>query len=95
MGYKKIVCMVTGSVNKFKAALEAAHIANENQGNLIYVYAVDGAFLRSGLKGKMDREITEKEEALERLGHSSLNLAEEIAVAKTYSPEKFSRRDRY
>jgi hypothetical protein len=64
MGYKRIVCLLTGSNNSLKAALEAAHVAGENRGNLIYVYAWDGTFLRSGMAGETSRELTEKEEAL-------------------------------
>jgi nucleotide-binding universal stress UspA family protein len=48
MGYKTIVCGVTGSLHSQKAALEAAIMAVKSQAELIYVYVVDVSFLKRG-----------------------------------------------
>jgi nucleotide-binding universal stress UspA family protein len=92
MDYKKIVCGVTGSINSLKAALEAAHIAERSAASLTYVYAVDSAFLKSGLAVDLDRELVEKEESLERLGGHVLDYAGELATAQGVVPRKTLKR---
>jgi nucleotide-binding universal stress UspA family protein len=86
MGYKKIVCGVTGSEHGQKAALEAARLAKENHADLVYVYAVDLEFLRGGV-AHLDAE-----DSLEHIGTTILEMAEEVAVSEGVTPKKILRR---
>ena len=86
MGYKKIVCGVTGSEHGQKAALEAARLAKENHADLVYVYAVDLEFLRGGVAH------LGAEDSLEHIGATILEMAEEVAVSQGVTPKKIVRR---
>ena len=55
MAYKKIVCGVTASAHSQKAALEAAKLAKQHGAALVYVYAMDLAFLKGGKWGVCHR----------------------------------------
>lgn len=84
MGYKSIVCGVTGSEHAKKAALEAAALAKASEADLTYVYAVDLTFLRGGRTGSAtSREV---EQSLENLGRHILHVAEEIASLQGVIP---------
>lgn len=86
MGYKSIVCGVTGSEHAKKAALEAAVLAKESGAELTYVYAVDLTFLKGGKTGSAtSREV---EQSLENLGRHILDFAEQIASAQDVTPGK-------
>jgi len=70
MGYKTIVCGVTGSLHSQKAALEAAIIASRAQTRLIYVYVVDVSFLRRGSSLISSGAVAD---SLHRIGEQFLN----------------------
>ena len=88
MGYRSIVCGVTGSTHAQKAALEAAILAKENNAGLTYVYAVDVDFL-SGLAVQLSSSFAE--ESLVHLGSHILELAEAFAKAQGVTPKKVVR----
>lgn len=88
MGFKSIVCGVTGSAHAQKAALEAAVLAKQNNAKLTYVYAVDTGFLKSSFGG-MSTSIAQ--EGLERLGSQILEFAEQLAKANHITPKKVVR----
>lgn len=90
MGYTSIVCGVTGSPHGQKAALEAARLAKENNAKLVYVYAVDISFLKTGVSLELSH--TFAEESLERLGGHILDHAERIALSQGVSPRKVIRK---
>jgi nucleotide-binding universal stress UspA family protein len=90
MGYKKIVCGVTGSAHAQKAALEAAVIAKENSAELIYVYAVDSKFARGGIAVEVSHTFID--ESLEKLGGHILDHAAEIARTQGITPKKVLKR---
>lgn len=85
MGYKTIVCGVTGSEPSQKAALEAARLAKENQADLIYVYVVDVTFLK-GITVELTPDFAQK--TLEHLGGHFLERAETISLAEGVIPKK-------
>ncbi|MEJ5375237.1 MAG: universal stress protein [bacterium] len=76
MGYKKIVCAVTGSEASERAALEAAFLARESQAPLVFLYAVDASFVH-GMTVEVRPEFAEK--SLEHMGRQILERMEEIA----------------
>ncbi|MEN6439551.1 MAG: universal stress protein [Syntrophobacter sp.] len=82
MGYRSIVCGVTGSEHARKAALEAAGLARANNANLTYVYAVDLEFLRGGRAGHG------VEGTLETLGRKILDEVEQLAWEQQVNPRK-------
>jgi nucleotide-binding universal stress UspA family protein len=86
MGYRSIVCGVTGSEHAKKAALEAACLAKESGADLTYVYAVDLAFLKGGRTGSVTTRGVE--ESLESLGHHFLDAAELIASGQGVTGRK-------
>jgi nucleotide-binding universal stress UspA family protein len=86
MGYKSIVCGVTGSEHAKKAALEAAILAKANEADLTYVYAVDLTFLKGGKTGLATTQGVE--ESLENLGRHILDAAKEIAWTQGVSPRE-------
>jgi nucleotide-binding universal stress UspA family protein len=88
MGYRKIVCGVTASAHSQKAALEAARLAKEN-GELIYVYAVDLTFLASGNTGSLSTDVVRK--SLENLGGQIVEMAEKIAASQGMESKKVLR----
>ncbi|MFP5213756.1 MAG: universal stress protein [Acidobacteriota bacterium] len=90
MGYKKIVCGVTGSAHAQKAALEAARLAKENCAELVYVYAVDSTFARGGMAVELSHEYVD--ESLERLGGYILDHASELARTQGVVPKKVVKR---
>ncbi len=76
MGYKKIVCAVTGSEVSERAALEAAFLARESEASLVFLYAVDASFVH-GMTVEVRPEFAEK--SLEHMGCQILERMEEIA----------------
>ncbi len=76
MGYKKIVCAVTGSEVSERAAREAAFLARESGASLIFLYAVDASFLQ-GMTVELRPEFAEK--SLEHMGGHILERMEELA----------------
>ena len=89
MGYKTIVCGVTGSLHSQKAALEAAVMASQSHAELIYVYVVDVSFLRRG-SGSITSGVVA--DSLDKLGAQFLNVAEEIAKTQGVVPKKILRK---
>jgi nucleotide-binding universal stress UspA family protein len=87
MGVANIVCGVTGSTHAQKAALEAALLAKKESAGLIYVYAVDVAFLKGGVA-----DTGAVEASLVRLGGQIVDLAEQIALAHGVRPKKIVRK---
>lgn len=55
MGYKTIICGVTGFLHSQKAALEAAILAGQSHAELIYVYIVDVSFLGAAAPSHPER----------------------------------------
>jgi nucleotide-binding universal stress UspA family protein len=90
MAYSTIVCGVTASAHAQKAALEAAIMAKDNNAKLVYVYAVDSTFLRSGISMYLTSQCIE--ESLERIGAQILELAEQIALTQGVTPRKVIQR---
>lgn len=88
MEFKKIVCGVTGSPGSEKAALAAAELARDNHAELVYLYAVDLAFL-GGLTVELRPEYAEKSRA--HLGQHILDDAEQAALALGVKPVKALR----
>ncbi len=84
MGYKSIVCGVTGSSHAQKAAFEAASMARENNAKLTYVYAVDMGFLRTGIAVELSTDSAE--ESMVRLGEHIVAMAAELAASQGVSP---------
>jgi nucleotide-binding universal stress UspA family protein len=89
MGYKTIVCGVTGSLHSQKAALEAAVMASQSHAELIYVYVVDVSFLRRGSGSITSGAVAD---SLDKLGAQFLNVAEEIAKTQGVVPKKILRK---
>jgi nucleotide-binding universal stress UspA family protein len=87
MGVTNIVCGVTASTHAQKAALEAALLAKKESAGLIYVYAVDVAFLKGGIA-----DTGAVEASLMRLGGQIVDLAEQIALAHGVQPKKIVRK---
>jgi len=85
MGYRTIVCGVTGSLHSQKAALEAAVTAAESNAVLIYVYAVDVSFLSMG-SGFVSSDVVA--DSLDRLGERFLDFAEELAKTQGVTARK-------
>jgi len=92
MGNRKIVCGVTASAHSQKAALEAARLAREEKAELVYVYAVDTAFLEKGSTGSLTQDVVAK--SLETLGKHILDHASRLAAAQGVSPKSVLRRGR-
>lgn len=90
MGYKCIVCGVTGSESAQKAALEAAVLARKNSAKLIYVYAVDASFLGKSLMAEVSQ--THVEDSLVNLGDHILDHAEALVRHLGVLPEKIIRK---
>ncbi|HOV87602.1 MAG TPA: universal stress protein [Syntrophobacteraceae bacterium] len=90
MAYKTIVCGVTGSIPSRRAALEAAVLAGEAQADLVYVYAVDVEFLKTGKAVQLGSEFAE--ESLAHLGGHMLDFADEIAPSQGVTPKKVVRK---
>ncbi len=90
MGYKTIVCGVTGSSHAQKAALEAAVLAKRENANLVYVYAADSSFMAGGMSVELSHEYVD--ESLMRLGGYILDVAEGIASAQGVTPKKIVRK---
>jgi len=90
MGYKCIVCGVTGSESAHKAALEAAALARKDSAKLIYVYAVDASFLGRSLMAEMSQ--AHVEDSLVNLGNHILDHAEELAGHLGVIPEKIVKK---
>jgi nucleotide-binding universal stress UspA family protein len=90
MGYKTIVCGVTASNHAQKAALEAAIFAKRDNATLVYVYAVDVTFLRTGISMGLPHSAVEQ--SLERLGGQILDHAAEIAATQGVAPKKVLKR---
>jgi nucleotide-binding universal stress UspA family protein len=90
MGYRKIVCGVTGSAHGQKAALEAARLAKENSAGLVYVYAVDLDFMRGGMTMELTHH--DAEDSLVRIGTTILEQAEEVAMTHGVTPKKIVRK---
>ena len=86
MGYKCIVCGVTGSAHSQKAALEAGALAKKDNAKLIYVYAVDASFLDSSLMAKASH--SHVEDALMNLGNHILDHAEDLIRPLGVRPKK-------
>jgi nucleotide-binding universal stress UspA family protein len=86
MGYKSIVCAVTGSEPGKKAAMRAATIAKADGADLTYVYAVDLTFLRGGRTGLATSHQVEL--SLEDLGRHILDSVEEIARTQGVAARK-------
>jgi nucleotide-binding universal stress UspA family protein len=86
MGYKSIVCGVTGSEHAKKAALEAAILAKADKADLTYVYAVDLAFLKGGKTGSATTQGVEQ--SLENVGRLILDGVEQIAWIQAVNPRK-------
>ena len=89
MGYKTIVCGVTGSLHSQKAALEAAVLASESQARLVYVYVVDVSFLRRGSGFITSGAVAD---SMDRLGEQFLDFAEELAKAQGVTAKKILRK---
>ncbi|MFH0998005.1 MAG: universal stress protein [Pseudomonadota bacterium] len=89
MKYTSIVCGVTGSSHSQKAAMEAAALAKQHNSRLTYVYAVDIAFLKSGIGGL---STSLAEDGLEHLGSHILDYAEQLAQSHGVAPKKIVRR---
>jgi nucleotide-binding universal stress UspA family protein len=89
MGYKTIVCGVTGSLHSQKAALEAAIMASKDQAGLIYVYVVDVYFLRGGISFITSKSVAD---SLDRLGEHFLDFVEELAKAQGVTAWKILRK---
>lgn len=86
MGYRSIVCGVTGSSRSQKAALEAALLARRDNARLTYVYAADVSFLKqTGVSTKFSAQVVEED--LEKLGGHILDIAEEIARGQGVEPK--------
>lgn len=79
MAYKVIVCGVTGSAHSQKAALEAALLAGRDNARLIYVYAVDDEFFRTGRAVELSHHAIA--DSLERLGTHIVDHA--VTIAQT------------
>lgn len=77
MGYKKIICAVTGSEASERAAREAAFLAQESGASLVFLYAVDASFLQ-GMTVELRPEFAEK--SLEHLGGHVLERMGQIAA---------------
>jgi nucleotide-binding universal stress UspA family protein len=90
MTYKKIVCGVTASAHSQKAALEAARLAKQHGAQLVYVYAVDLAFLKGGKMGSLSQDVIAQ--SIEKLGRQIVDLAEQIAASEGVNTEKIVRR---
>jgi nucleotide-binding universal stress UspA family protein len=90
MAYKKIVCGVTASAHSQKAALEAARLAKQHGAGLVYVYAVDLAFLKGGKMGSLSQDVIAQ--SIEKLGRQIVDLAEQIAASEGVKTEKIVRR---
>lgn len=89
MGYKSIVCGVTGSAHAQKAALEAARLARAENANLTYVYAVDMTFLKGGKAATHSTE-----ESLESLGRHILENAAQVAWDEKVTAKKMLMKGR-
>lgn len=89
MGYKSIVCGVTGSSHSQKAALEAALLAKKEHAKLTFVYAVDLGFLKSGVAIQLPS--SSAEEAMRKLGEHILDMAEQLALSQGVTPKKVVR----
>jgi len=89
MGYKTIVCGVTGSLHSQKAALEAATMASQAEAGLIYVYVVDVSFLKGGISFMTSGSVAD---SLDRLGEQFLDFAEELAKAHGVTARKILRK---
>jgi len=89
MGYKCIVCGVTGSETAQKAALEAAALAKKDNAKLVYVYAVDASFLGKSLMAEVSQ--SHVEDSLVSLGTHILDHAAELARPLGALPEKIVR----
>jgi nucleotide-binding universal stress UspA family protein len=90
VAYRRIVCGVTASVHSQKAALEAARLAKQHGAELVYVYAVDLAFLKGGKMGSLSQEVIAQ--SIEKLGRQIVDLAEQIAASEGVNTEKIVRR---
>lgn len=86
MGYKTIVCGVTGSAHSQKAALRAAVLAKENNAALVYVYAVDASFLQGGVASSSGVKAS-----LMKLGAHIVDIAEQLAATQGVTPKKIVR----
>ena len=89
MGYKTIVCGVTGSLHSQKAALEAAMMAGKDQAGLVYVYVIDVSFLRRGSGSITSGAVAD---SLDRLGEQFLEFAEELAKSQGVAARKILRK---
>jgi nucleotide-binding universal stress UspA family protein len=89
MGYKTIVCGVTGSAHAQKAALEAAVMAKDNNADLVYVYAVDTNFFKKGIAVELTSDFIDQ--TLSHLGEHILELAEQLAHSQGVKPKKIVR----
>jgi nucleotide-binding universal stress UspA family protein len=85
MEYKTIVCGVTASAHAQKAAIEAAVLAKAHHATLIYVYAVDTAFL-SGRAVEISHHSVE--ESLLGLGRNILDHAAQLAKTQGMEAKK-------
>lgn len=90
MGYKCIVCGVTGSETSQKAALEAAAMAKKDNAKLVYVYAVDASFLGKSFMAEVSRGHVEG--SLVKLGNHMLDHVEELARPIGILPKKVVRK---
>lgn len=91
MGYKKIVCAVTGSERSERAAREAAFLARESGASLIFLYAVDASFLQ-GMTVELRPEFAEK--SLEHMGGHILETMEQIATQEGVRAKGLLKRGR-
>jgi len=89
MGYKTIVCGVTGSLHSQKAALEAAIMASQSHAELIYVYVVDVSFLKRGSGFITSGAVAD---SLDRLGEQFLDFAAELAKTQGVTARKILRK---
>ena len=90
MGYKCIVCGVTGSVHAQQAALKAATLAARDGARLIYVYAADVSFLAGSLMVQNAQGYAE--DSLVNMGSHILDHAEVLVKHLGVTPEKLVKR---
>lgn len=90
MGYKCIVCGVTGSETAQKAALEAAVLAKKDNATLVFVYAADASFLGKSLMAEVSQ--VHVEDSMVKMGNHILEHAEEIVRPLGVLPKKIVRK---
>ncbi|MCE5244479.1 MAG: universal stress protein [Syntrophobacteraceae bacterium] len=90
MGYKSIVCAVSGSPYSLKAAEHAAALAKQDGASLAFVYAVDATFFPGGVGMGASRHTAE--ESLERIAVHILESAAEAALGQGIEPRKIARK---